>query len=1109
MLTLVLGDKKSGKTHFILDLIKDNKDCTLIVPEQTLFKYESLILDRLGEESAFLVNTLSFKKLALSIIKDNEKYNEIKLLDNDTRALIIERILMENKDNMTAFKKAMKKPEFSNEIASQLTEFKKYLITSSQLSKLAKKEEISKGLKEKLFDLSIIFGAYEKKTEELFKDTDDIITASSEKILKDGLFKGKQIYIDGFTGFTKDELYMTEAFLRNGADVYITLPYNQDKAMATGELYYSVTKAIEKIEKLCERVNTKLDKKVLKECRIESEDIKFLKENYNEDTAYSKNAEDIRIYNCKNPYDECVNLTSQIIKNITEEGASLSDIAVILPDIKSYIRYIDSIFNDFLLSYFCNEKVSVYDMSVAMLLNNLFDMIVSSNRMEPVIDYLKSGYFFRDDLDKIYRFENFIKEKGVRVYTLFSKNIEDIIEEKKLYNFEIENEEDLISVYQKVIAPVKELKKKLEGEKTADRYSYLLYEFFIQIGLPDALKKFADEYDKEGDLIKSDRLIQVYNYITESMERTSVVLKGLEISFLEYKSIIVSSLKNKNIASVPILNDSVTISDLKGFCDNSYKYVYILGATEGRIPDTSFSEGIINEEERYELLKTGTELSMSHELKLCENYLKLYDALTSPSKRLCVSYPLYDKNGEEYLRGDFVSELTAMFGDKIIASGERILSKRELLKDTLCDLSRRNEPKKTAKYLLMDKEYGEFIKKAVKELDKSTVTDVLVSKGKLKKLIGNQLNLSVTNMEKYRGCAFSYFIRYVLKAKEKSEYKIDNAGIGSMLHHILDTFSKKLKKDNLDFSSIDDSYIRENVERIVNKSVATRENGVFLADVKSSYMIKRVKRTAEYAIGLLKLHFTKGTFKPVDFELSFGRDDSKANPLVFDIGEDRKIVLNGVIDRVDTLESEEGEYVRIVDYKSSAKGVDFYEIFSGMKIQLAIYLLTMLKQKNLENIKPGGMLYLTLDSPIISVKNSLDTEDIELKIRKNHIMTGIFLNNEDVLSAMDSELKEGTTSEILDVKFDKSGLLNGKNNLTLDEFSYMLSKVSETVKKEAESIFDGQFKIKPVLCGGKSACTYCPYSAICRFEETTCSFDVIEKTPKDELFNIGDSNGKN
>ena len=118
-LNLMLGEKKSGKTTFILESLKDNKNATVIVPEHNLFVYETLILDRLGEENSFLINTLSFKKIAVSLIKDEEEYNSIKLLDNDTRDLIVEQILLNNKDDMTALKKAVAKPDFSRKISDE------------------------------------------------------------------------------------------------------------------------------------------------------------------------------------------------------------------------------------------------------------------------------------------------------------------------------------------------------------------------------------------------------------------------------------------------------------------------------------------------------------------------------------------------------------------------------------------------------------------------------------------------------------------------------------------------------------------------------------------------------------------------------------------------------------------------------------------------------------------------------------------------------------------------------------------------------------------------------------------------------------------------------
>ena len=64
----------------------------------------------------------------------------------------------------------------------------------------------------------------------------------------------------------------------------------------------------------------------------------------------------------------------------------------------------------------------------------------------------------------------------------------------------------------------------------------------------------------------------------------------------------------------------------------------------------------------------------------------------------------------------------------------------------------------------------------------------------------------------------------------------------------------------------------------------------------------------------------------------------------------------------------------------------------------------------------------------------------------------------------------------------------------------LLSAVTDNVKKEGENIFDGKFSINPVLSGGNSACTYCPYSAVCMFEDGVCGYDVINKIPKEKLF---------
>ena len=71
-LHFITGEKKSGKTSFIINELKKNKDSYIIVPEQTLFLYEKKILNELLEEHSFNVKILSFKKLSLKLLHNDD-----------------------------------------------------------------------------------------------------------------------------------------------------------------------------------------------------------------------------------------------------------------------------------------------------------------------------------------------------------------------------------------------------------------------------------------------------------------------------------------------------------------------------------------------------------------------------------------------------------------------------------------------------------------------------------------------------------------------------------------------------------------------------------------------------------------------------------------------------------------------------------------------------------------------------------------------------------------------------------------------------------------------------------------------------------------------------
>ena len=126
------------------------------------------------------------------------------------------------------------------------------------------------------------------------------------------------------------------------------------------------------------------------------------------------------------------------------------------------------------------------------------------------------------------------------------------------------------------------------------------------------------------------------------------------------------------------------------------------------------------------------------------------------------------------------------------------------------------------------------------------------------------------------------------------------------------------------------------------------------------------------------------------------------------------IELTGKIDRIDIGETEEGKFIRIIDYKSSEQDINLNEIMAGTQIQLITYLDSVCKK---EKAEPSGMLYFNLIDPIVKSNKNLSDEKLEEEIRKQFKMQGLILANINVIKMMDKTLEKGS-SKILPVSLN-------------------------------------------------------------------------------------------
>ena len=214
------------------------------------------------------------------------------------------------------------------------------------------------------------------------------------------------------------------------------------------------------------------------------------------------------------------------------------------------------------------------------------------------------------------------------------------------------------------------------------------------------------------------------------------------------------------------------------------------------------------------------------------------------------------------------------------------------------------------------------------------------------------------------------------------------------------------------------------------------------------------------------------------------------------------IEITGKIDRLDELKTENGKYIRIIDYKSSEKNIDLNELISGTQIQLITYLDSITKEKK---AMPAGIFYFGLIDPVIKTRKHKTEEEVKEELRKKFKMNGMILADIEIIKKMDKSLDKGQSSAI-PVYIDKDGnVSNSRSNVITKEQFTLLQEISEKViKKIANEILHGNIEIKPAYYKKNKVdtCKYCEYKPICRFDPKIHNYLYIENKSKKDVLDL-------
>ena len=131
----------------------------------------------------------------------------------------------------------------------------------------------------------------------------------------------------------------------------------------------------------------------------------------------------------------------------------------------------------------------------------------------------------------------------------------------------------------------------------------------------------------------------------------------------------------------------------------------------------------------------------------------------------------------------------------------------------------------------LDKKICEFLKKELYSENSrlmSLVEDAFagkkkpggLSKEEAENLYGKVIRGSITRLQTFAGCAFSYFAGYGLDLKERAEYQMGSLELGNIYHKALELYAKGIKQDKLKWVDVGskDRTVREQtaIEQALN-----------------------------------------------------------------------------------------------------------------------------------------------------------------------------------------------------------------------------------------------------------------------------------------------------
>ncbi len=711
--TFLLGRAGAGKTRACLDELlaaltqPDERRLVLLVPEQAAFQMERALALRAPGGGFTRAEVLSFSRLAQRAF--DATGGEPPLLRPQARALALRATVTRCRERLNTLRRASETAGFCAELGRLVEELLAEGITPGEFAAAADRlNEV--GAQRAARELAELYGAYVEWLGPTRVDPAAQLAVLRERLARVAWLRAASFWVDGFAGFTGQELDTLVTLARLARELTITLlvdpasPAVRDVRQTADPLglFHRTETTYQRLHALLAddgveiRPPRTLHPAPLPrfaaapglaelEAALSTSQDSDLTPGSPIDSGRAETPTPLRVVQCGTHRDEVRAAARWIRTRLADArgGLHFRDFALIARDLTPFAELVAEVFEEYEIPYFLDQRRSLHAHPLRRLLAALLEVVQSDFDGPATMRLLRTGLLplERDDLERL---ENLVVNEQVRGRAWW---------ERPRWEFADRRDGGFAAQRRAILAALEPLVHIAQpGEGSSDggsagsagpalacgvrtdpagpalacgvriggaAWAVALAEVLERLGVREQLSHWMaeDRGQRRWEAAETHRL--AWEAVCGVLEDLHDVLGETPLTLTELSDVLRSVLAEQTLGLAPPAVDQVLVSAIERSRHPDIKHAWVFAFNEGVFPAPPPADLLLSTPHREALVQAGLRGLPIHRQDVLGERLLAYIACTRPSESLTLSFATVGDDGGERLPSPLLADLRA------------------------------------------------------------------------------------------------------------------------------------------------------------------------------------------------------------------------------------------------------------------------------------------------------------------------------------------------------------------------------------------------------------------------------------------------------------------